>query len=374
MSHVLDEIKVDMSCEVTLAEQLKQQFTWLIASGRLEPGDHLPSVRELSQRLCINMHTVRSAYRKMANDGIAETRQGVGTIVTSSNLGDFTRQQHRVSTHTIGVILPGLGNPFYHAFLQGIEECIHLERAMLFVCNAHDDVDEARRYFAQLSAKKVDGVILASLDVSVLLNFKSKARKTSLLPIVSVDWPDSDSYSILVDLEGAGYMAAHHLIEHGHRRVGLITFKEDAANVVPINAGYKRALLEGGLPFIPDLVSRVDGFGMEDGLAGACKLLQLQQPPTAIFAIADMLALGAMSAIKNAGFTIPQNIAIAGFNDIPVASLIEPPLTTVTAPARKMGQEAMKMLFSLIAGKRPPRKKEILPVSLVIRRSCGLHQ
>lgn len=372
MPNVLDEIEVDLKRESTLAEQIKQQLTWLIASGRFKPGDRLPSVREFARHLSINMHTVRSAYQKMEAEGLTETRHGVGTIILSADLSIKNRRHLR--THTIGVILPGLGSPFYHAFLQGIEENIHREHAMLFVCNAHDDVDEARRYFAQLSAKKVDGLILASLDVSALLNFKSNSRKTPQLPIVSVDWPNSGGYSVLVDLEAAGYMATRHLIEHGHRRVGLITFKEDVANVVPINMGYQRALQEDGLPFTVDLVARVDGFGIEHGLAGARRLLQLQQPPTAIFAIADMLALGVMSAVKEYGLKIPQDLAIASFNDIPMAGLVEPALTTVNAPAREMGQEAIKMLLSLIAGKRPIRKKVVLPVSLVVRGSCGLHQ
>ena len=112
---------------------------------------------------------------------------------------------------------------------------------------------------------------------------------------------------------------------------------------------------------------------MAAGAEGARKLLALTQPPMAIFAIADMLALGALCAIKSAGLRIPQDIALVGFNDIPTAALVEPPLTTVAAPAQEMGAVAMQMLQDLIAGRKPSHRRVVLPVSLVVRQSCGAH-
>lgn len=374
MSDIFDNIKIDPSCGDTLAEQLKQQFTWLIASGQLKPGEQLPSVRELARHLSINLHTVRSAYRKLELEGLVKTHHGLGTIVLPAAPSQIATTETRLRSHTIGVILPSLENPFYHAFIQGIEERIHEERTMLFVCNAHESMDEARRYFAQLAAKKVDGVILASLDDSAILETRKGNRRSTPLPIISTDWPASEGYSVLIDLEHAGYLATLHLLEHGHRRVGLITFEGDVSNVDQINAGYERALREAGLQPDLELVAAVGGFLLPDGAEGARKLLHLPQPPTAIFAISDMLALGAMSVIKEAGLKIPQDVAIAGFNNIPVSNLVEPQLTTVTAPAREMGMEAMNMLQGLIAGRKPAQKQKVLPVSLVIRNSCGTHE
>jgi DNA-binding LacI/PurR family transcriptional regulator len=374
MTSIVDAIKIDPSRGDTLAEQLKQQFTWLIASRQLKPGERLPSVRELARHLSINLHTVRNAYRKLELEGLVKTHHGLGTIVLPAAPTQIAATKARLRSHTIGVILPSLENPFYHAFIQGIEECVHKERTMLFVCNAHESMDEARRYFAQLAAKKVDGVILASLDDSAVLETRKGSRRSSLLPFVSVDWPASQGWSVLIDLENAGYLATRHLLEHGHYRVGLITFKGDVSNVDQINAGYERALRQAALQSDPELVAAVGGFLLPDGAEGARKLLGLHQPPTAIFAISDMLALGAMSALKDSGLKIPQDVAVAGFNNIPVSSLVEPQLTTVTAPAREMGLEAMSMLQSLIADRKPAQKQKVLPVSLVIRESCGLHK
>jgi DNA-binding LacI/PurR family transcriptional regulator len=177
-----------------------------------------------------------------------------------------------------------------------------------------------------------------------------------------------------MDLAGAGYQATAHLLEHGHRRVGLITYRAPMANVRLVEGGYWRALREAGLATDLDLVVRVGGFDGAAGAEGARRLLALPRPPTAIFAIADMLAIGALKGIKAAGLCVPEDVALVGFNDITIASLVDPPLTTVAAPASEMGAEAMQMLQCLIAGTQPCRGRVLLPVSLVVRRSCGTHE
>ena len=103
------------------------------------------------------------------------------------------------------------------------------------------------------------------------------------------------------------------------------------------------------------------------------RLLALPKPPTAVFAIADALALGAMSAAKEAGLRIPEDIALIGFNDIPLAGMLDPPLSTVTGYPDQLGFQAMSMLQKLIAGKRPAQRRIVLPTDLVIRQSCGKH-
>jgi LacI family transcriptional regulator, repressor for deo operon, udp, cdd, tsx, nupC, and nupG len=231
-------------------------------------------------------------------------------------------------------------------------------------------------YFAQLSAKQVDGIIVVSHDTSGFLVPSTTVTDSGapLLPAITVDWPEAAGYAVMMDLAGAGYQATRHLLEHGHRRVGLITFEPRSANVSPIHAGYHEALHEAGIEAEPALITCVPAFDMAAGMAGVRQLLALTQPPTAIFAIADTLALGAMCAIKAMGLRIPQDIALVGFNDIPTAELIEPPLTTVVAPAREMGADAMRMLQSLIVGKQPAHRRLVLPTSLIIRQSYGIHK
>jgi DNA-binding LacI/PurR family transcriptional regulator len=369
----LDSIILDPLSSIPLSHQLKQQLTWLIASGALKPGERLPPVRDLAKVHSVNLHTVRQAYLRLEAEGLVETRRGRGTHVLTLDPVRMLQAASKQRSHTVGVILPSVVNPFYHHFLQGVSAVADDYRTMLFLCTTRDDPGEAWRYFVQLSSRQVDGVIVVSHDIFELFpgSEAQLAQAEKQLPVVTVDWPDCRGPSVLIDLENAGYLATRHLLEHGHRRVGLITLAYNSANVLPVNAGYRHALRESGIEEDWSLIASQFSFELESGMEGARKLLALEQPPTAIFAISDLLAIGAMQAIKSVGLRVPQDIALMGFNDIPLAGMVDPPLTTVKAPADIAGREAMKMLHHLIEGEAPNEDCLLLPTALVIRQSCG---
>lgn len=371
---IFEHIHIDPNWDTNLSQQLKQQLGWMIATRQLPPGERLPPVRLMAQRLSINLHTVRSAYRKLEDDGLVTTRQGLGTQVLAYEPLRMAQLAAQQRSHTIGVLIPDL-NPFYQPFLKGIEQVASHSRTMLFLCLTKDDPGETTRYYSQLASRHVDGLILASQDSSRFLPSDPQELEACLqaFPLVSADWPGSPGYSVELDLEAAAYLATRHLLEHSHRQVGLITVLWGGPNIDPLNRGYIRAHQEAGLEPHPELWVGVEGFDMAAGEVGARRLLALEQTPSAIFAIADLLAIGALRQLKKAGRHVPQDIALASFNDIPMAELVDPPLTTVAAPSYQMGVEAMKMLESLISGKRPRRKRVLLPAELVVRGSCGCH-
>jgi DNA-binding LacI/PurR family transcriptional regulator len=350
-----------------LVEQLHRQFIWQIASGQLKPGDRLPPIRVLSRQLAINMHTIRSAYQLLQMDGLVQTRQGSGTQVLELDPGRLVELAGRTRTYTIGVILPALSDPFYHTFLEGVEEVINQEQLMLFVCNAHEDPAGYLRYFVQLLARNVDGIIIASYGLPESLGKPSG----SSLPVVNIDWPGSTGPAVNIDLEDAGYQAVRHLLSHGHRRIGQISYTGKSANVLVAEAGYSRALNERGIEVDESLVIRVPGFDMHSGESAAHQLMALSEPPTAIFTVADMLSLGVLKALRKAGWQIPEQMALASLGDIPLADLVVPGLTTASLPARRLGVQAMRMLQDLIEGRQLATQQIIMPVELVIRQSCG---
>jgi LacI family transcriptional regulator len=361
---ILRFVAVDPAAPLPLVTQLRQQLTSLIASGQVQAGDKLPPVREVAAHLGINRNTVRAAYGHLEADGLLTLRQGRGSVVLPADARP-RQPPSNVPTFTIGVLVPGL-NPFYTPFLRGVEQTARDTPWLPLVCYTHDEPQLARRYLERLLARQVDGLIVATGLP------EAQGPAGNLPPVVHVDKPRVRGNVILLDAEEAGFLATRHLVEHGHQRIGLISGPLKWSNVRECYAGYERALSTAGLEVDADCVAEVPDFSIEAGRTGAQQLLGLPHgPPTAIFGSADLLAIGAMRAIEERGLRVPQDVAVVGYNDIDLAALVKPALTTVSAPSYDMGVAAMRMLLDLLAGRplKPNRVK--LPTRLIIRHSCG---
>ncbi len=367
---LLHLLQLDPQAELSLSAQLKEQITWLVATRRLKEGDFLPSVRMLADHLRINLNTVRSAYKKLEADGLVATRKGVGTTVLPFNPYKIAENSTKTRSFTIGVVLPDLGSTAFLPFLEGIEEIAQDVPSLLFISTAQNNPLKANIAIDRLIAKGVDGLIVASQGYFRQAEGSAAGR---FPPIVYVDEPDVLGHIVLLDSEGAGWQATRHLIEHGHDRVGLLTCPLEWANVRECYLGYRRAMEEAGLSVDPALIATAPAFDIEAGHETARRLLERSDPPAAIYAIQDMLAIGAMQAIKERGLRVGADIAVAGYNDLPLAAIVDPPLTTVTAPVRQLGVEAMRILQRLIAGEEVKPKRIQLDTHLVIRSSCGCH-
>jgi DNA-binding LacI/PurR family transcriptional regulator len=371
--NILEQLTIDTDTDLTLWLQLKQQLTWLIASGQIQPGEKLPPVRQLARHLDINFNTVRAAYQKLEAEGLVATRHGSGTVVLQFDSFRLAEQTSRIRTHTVGILVPRLSNPFYPTFLQGVEDIARADHTLLFICNTDDDPLTGRAYLDLLIAKQVDGLMVApcGLRLEQQLNATSLNHTSSPVPIVYVDRPGETGHAVLLDSEGAGYAATSHLIEHGHRRIGLITCYLDSPTVRQCFQGYAQALEAVGLSTLPNLITTASAFTITAGYESVQELLDGTTRPTAIFAASDVLAIGAMQAIKERGLRIPDDIALVSYNDLDIATLVEPPLTTVAAPIRELGATAMKMLQRLIAGETVEKQQLTLSTKLVIRHTCG---
>lgn len=377
---ISERLRVDPALPDTLAQQIREQLTWLIAEEALRPGDELPSVRTLAGVLGVNYHTVRAAYGRLEQDGLVASRRGRRCRVVRFDPRRLLPVESAALTHLVGIVLPSLANPFYAELVEGAQEAARPSGALLVVCSTHDDQALALRSVALLAARGVDGVVVVSHDIaSLLAGPEEDPAWPASLPVVSVDRPGARGHSVEADLEDAGYRAARHLVEHGHRAIGLISFArlpatgEPPSNVIPLEAGVSRALAAAGLSVDPAYVARVEAWDEAAGEAAARRLLESDRRPTALVAISDLLAMGAIRALRRAGVAVPAEMAVIGVDDIPSAAVVDPPLTTVALPARAMGAESVAVLEAVRAGRGARPRRVVLDVRIVIRESCGPH-
>jgi LacI family transcriptional regulator len=273
-------------------------------------------------------------------------------------------------TYTIASIIPDITNPFYPAFQRGIQDVASHRDYDLVMYNTDGDLKLEQKCFRSVQQSRADGliVVLFKLDLDAL-----RPLIESGISIVAISGPDSSSLPLdLVYLDNgvAARAAVDYLLAQGHRRIAMLAGVEENPPRLWRIQGY-RAALSSHEPPLPELLIEEGPFNEVGGYQGARTLLGRSPRPTAIFAANDLMAIGAMKAIREAGLRIPDDIAVIGFDNISAAELVTPQLTTIAQPQEHMGRTAAELLFSRIAGEAPetPRTVE-LPFELIVRESA----
>jgi LacI family transcriptional regulator len=274
-------------------------------------------------------------------------------------------------TNRIGLIL-GEGqsrlaaDAFLPAFLQGVTASLH-RRGYLLMLQLAEDVPSHEAYLRLIREQQVDGLILSGPSSEDPLLLQLAEERFPL--ILHGQLNGHNMPTVDVDNRAGAYQAVSHLISHGHRRIGFISNAPlSYSGTQERFAGYKLSLAEHGIAEHADLI-RTAEFLPEAGRAAMERLLTLTERPTAVFAASDVVALGAMSAIHAAGYVIPDDVAVVGFDDIFLAAHTYPPLTTVRVPVYGLGWTAAEILIALIEGDEV--SSVTLETELVIRVSCG---
>lgn len=364
-------LQLDPDAPIPLAVQLSQQLAWLIVSGKIQENDSLPSVRELGAELDINYHTVRAAYQHLKDNGIIATRQGKLATVKNYSRHHLAANSPRVPTFAIGVLLPNY-SPYHAKFLQGLENATQDDPWLKYICDTHYYTRYVARYMDQMITKNVDGIIVTHFETP----YKDEVRRhlessEEFPPIVYADSPGMEGLSVGFEREKGAYEVTNHLLDHGHERIALITPDLQWNTIEEVYKGYKNALQSENLTVSSELIITVPTFQASDGMEAVDKLLELSKPPTAILTSGDVLAIGALKRLKEKGLHVPDDMAVAGYGETELATLIDPPLTTVSLPPEQMGIFVMELLRQSIAGKEVERSQIILDTNLKIRQSCG---
>ncbi len=271
-------------------------------------------------------------------------------------------------THTIGLIIPDIANPFFPEVAGGVEDAIRGSGYGLFLCNSNWIRESELEYVSLLMERRVDGIIIAPIS-----NYDVAAEVLDgrhQLPIVylSASPAGTDHSSVAIDDTEGGFIATEHLIRKGRNPIGFIGSAERSRTIDERLEGFKNALEKYGLPY-SDRNVRFGGMKQQSGYELTKAMLEEGNRPEALFAENDLMAFGCIQAIRESGLNVPEDIAVVGFDDIPFASFPEVRLTTITQPKARMGRIAAEILLHEIESspEHRTRRTVTLKPELIIR-------
>jgi len=282
----------------------------------------------------------------------------------------LARSLRRKETRTLGMIVPDSTNPFFAEVARGIEDTSFQQGYSVILCNSDGNLDKELFYTNVLAEKQVDGILFVAAGVSTEHIRTLQTRRMPLV-VVDRDIPDVTVDSVLADNTHGGWLAARHLIDLGHRRIGCITGPSDIAPSSDRILGYRQALTEAGISLDESLIIKGD-FQCKSGCWAAKQLLAMDDPPTAIFACNDLMALGCISGALSLRRSVPDDLSVVGFDDVRLASYTNPPLTTIAQPNYEIGVLAATMLLERMRDYDMLPRRRLLDTNLVIRRSTAV--
>jgi LacI family transcriptional regulator/LacI family repressor for deo operon, udp, cdd, tsx, nupC, and nupG len=330
-----------------------------------------PSLVDVARRAKVNISTVSRTINQTGKIGL-ETQERVRKVMREMGYKP-NRVARRLrtregNTHLIGLIIPNIQNIFFADLARGVEDVAYKHNFAVLLCNYDEDPAKELFYLDVMQSESVDGIILPPIhedDPAVLQVVKNGT------PVVCVDRSLSNVNldKVEVDNHRGAFEAVEHIIKQGHRRIGLIGGPADSSTGRERLLGYKDAHAQAGLSVKTELV-RFGDFKQESGQRLTEELLALSEPPTALFVCNGLMTTGALETIYARGLRIPKQIAIVGFDELPLAAVFNPPLTVVRQPAYEVGKCAAELLLKrLEEPKRPSTSLKLLP-TLIVRKSC----
>ncbi len=327
------------------------------------------TINELADKCGVSTATVS---RVLNNSTLVreDTRKRVLDEIRSSNYQPnlMARALSRNRTDTIGLFIPPetvlFSSDYFAGIIHGMGDAARIHRFDLLLSIPPEGVPYS--YSQAWEMKRCDGVLL----IAPLKNDPNLARlKDMNIPLVLINTTSDDFSCVDVDNVSGAYRAVERLIALGHRRVAIINGLLQGTNGMDRFTGYRNALKAHNINFDTDLVTEGD-YDQASGYRAMRKLLALQKRPTALFAANDNMAHGALMAIRDARLKVPEDIAVIGFDDLHIASLSTPRLTTMRQPLYQLGKAAVSLLSERISDVKAKPRKIIIEPDLIVRESC----
>lgn len=327
------------------------------------------TIADVAREAGVSMMTVSRVINEKG-DVSDDTRQRVLAVVERMDYrpSGIARSLATQRTGTIGLVVPDISNPFFADVARGVADAAYDEDYSVFLCSSDEDPARELEFVASLEEKRVDGLIvcssrLSSADLTVAL-----ARHANVV-LINRRARNGGAGAVLADDECGARMIVEHLIGSGHQDIAFLAGPPASYSGKARLSGYRSVLHASGRVYQPELVLHCAPTA-DGGAEAAEQLLALRPGITALFCYNDLVAVGALRTCARLGMEVPQQIAIAGFDDISVASLVNPPLTTCRVPRYDIGVQANRLLLIQINGEPCNGCETVLPVELVVRASA----
>jgi LacI family transcriptional regulator len=303
---------------------------------------------------------VSAATRERVERVIAErgyVRNGAARALSAGRIG------------SVNLVMSEVDSPYFVEIIRGVEETLERAGLSMILTTTHEEERCHRRWMARVIEHGTDGVILVLPDEHAV--YVEELHRHGIPFAVVDDRGESllDVPSVGATNFAGGFAATEYLLSLGHRRIAVIGGQPYKCTTARL-AGYRAALQEAGVPVDPLLV-QPGSFQAKAGYASANALLDVPDPPTAIFAGNDLQAMGVYRALYERGLRVPDDMSVVGFDDVPLVALLTPALTTVRQPVREMGALATRMLLRIVAGETLESARVELATSLMMRESCA---
>jgi DNA-binding LacI/PurR family transcriptional regulator len=335
-----------------------------------KPTSSIATVKEVARKAGVSTASVSRAL-----SGSASVREPLRSrILEAARLLSYrpnraARDLRVRSSRAVGVLIPDIENPFFTSLVCGVEDVLSKTDFSLLLASYNEDPEQEARRLEVFRAEGVCGLIFAASRTPS--SIYSELEKEGLtLVAVSRTVPRLRADEVTVASRDGAYVATSHLIKLGHKRIAIINGPTVFPTARDRQAGYEEALREAGINVKDELVVHC-AFNQAAGHEAMEQLLKLSKPPSAIFAASNLLTLGALQAIHECNLAIPGQIAVVGFDDMPWAMSLRPPLTTVAQPAFDAGRTAAEMLLARVREPSLPRRQVVLETRLIVRSSCG---
>ncbi len=328
------------------------------------------TLKEIADQLNISISTVSRALSDHPRIS-RTTKQAVQALAKELNFqpNPLAMNLRMQRTQTIGVIVPKISYAFYASAITGIEAIAIREGYNIVICQSNESYEQEVANIKSLLLSRVDGVIVSLAgETKQYDHFQEVLNRGVPLVFFNRVCPELPVSQVVIDNFSAAAQAVSSLIQHGYQRIGLLAGPSTIEISNERLRGYQQMLAQHQLPFDPSLVAHCD-YSESDGYDQTVHLLQLPNPPNAIFAVSDRLAIAALQALRDRDIRIPEDIALVGFNNDPVTAVVSPPLTTIDQNPEQMGETAAHLLFQQLCDSKTDIEQVVLKTQLLERNS-----